>query len=144
MKAQAGEPYDELLPAERLSNAPIDPETAKSIGIAGRAEGEANRGTVRSRLCRATCGWKQPATEAEFEEALRAAEPDTRQSSILDAWATEATSEELFRAWAEGAYTPQSLGQALHRAGLSVSKAARFLNNFEREVDDDRASQAAG
>ena len=135
MELEATEPYDELLPAERLSNGTIDAGTARSIGVATRPEGEVDSPTLRSRLCRATCGWKHPASEAEFRQALGATEPDTRQINILDAWATEATPEELFRAWAEGAYTPQSLGQALHRAGLTVSKAARFLNNFDQEPE---------
>ena len=133
LRAEGSGLYEELLPAERLSNAKINDETLKSIGIARRGEGGAQSPTVRSRLCSATCGWKNPATEAEFDEALRAEEPDSRHRNILDAWATEATPEEVFRAWAEGAYTPRTLAAALHRAGLQLSKAAKFLNNFDQE-----------
>ena len=86
--------------------------------------------TLRLRLCGATCGWKIPATESEFHEALQSRETTARQRNILDAWVTEATAEELFRAWAEGAYTPCRLAAALHRSGLARCKAARFLNNF--------------
>lgn len=113
---------------ESLTDAEIDARTRDDIGAA-RTPGTS--ATLRSRLAAATCGWKTPATEGEFYEALRAGEPTSRERNILDAWATEATSEELFRAWAEGAYTPRRLAAALHRSGLATCKAAGFLNNFE-------------
>ena len=66
--------------------------------------------------------------------------PTPRQKSILNAWATETRPEDLFRAWAEGAYTPRRLSAALHRSGHARTKAARFLNNFEsafrREIEN--------
>ena len=133
MRAQGSGAYERLLPAARLSNAKIDEETVRTIATGRNRNGEAESPTVRARLCSATCGWKTPATEAEFYRALRTEEPDRRQRNILDAWATEATPEEIFRAWAEGAYTPRTLAAALHRAGLPVCKAARFLNNFDQE-----------
>ncbi len=133
MRAEELGTYEELLPAARLSNAAISDDTVKSIGIVRRGVAGANSSTLRSRLCRATCGWKKPATEVEFDQALRAEQPDSRQTNILDVWATEATPEEVFRAWAEGVYTPRVLAAALHRAGLHVSKAARFLNKFDQE-----------
>ena len=133
LRAEGSGRYEKLLPAERLSNSRISEETVKSIGITRRSERGSQSPTVRSRLCSATCGWKNPATEAEFDEALRTEEPDSRQRNILDAWATEATPEEIFRAWADGTYTPRTLAAALHRAGLQLCKAAKFLNNFDQE-----------
>ena len=130
MRAEASGEYEDLLPAERLSNAAISEATRKRIEA---GEGGAFSPTVQSRLCRATCGWKQAATPAEFQTALGAHEPDSRQRNILDAWATEATPEDIFRAWAEGTYTPRTLAAALHRAGLARSKASKFLNNFDQE-----------
>ena len=70
-------------------------------------------------------------TELESYDALNTREPTQRQRSFLYAWATETRPEELFRAWAEGAYTPRRLAAALQRSGHARTKAARFLNNFE-------------
>ena len=147
MRAEASGEYEDLLPAERLSNAAISEATRKRIEA---GEGGAFSPTVQSRLCRATCGWKQAATPAEFQTALGAHEPDSRQRNILDAWATEATPEDIFRAWAEGAYTPRTLAAALHRAGLAKSKASKVpeqlrpgagnMNQSEELVLPDTAS----
>ena len=133
MRAHGSGAYERLLPAARLSNAQIDDETVKAIAAKRKRNGGPESPAVRARLCSATCGWKTPATEADFYRALQAEEPDSRQRNILDAWATEATPEEIFRAWAEGAYTPRTLAAALHRAGLQVCRAARFLNHFDQE-----------
>ena len=119
---------------ERLTDADIDARTRGDIG-ATRTPGTS--ATLRSRLAAATCGWKRPATELEFYDALRASEPTSRERNILDAWVTEATNEELFRAWAEGAYAPLRLAAALHRSGLTTCKAASFLNNFGRRSGDE-------
>ena len=119
---------------ERLTDADIDARTRGDIG-ATRTPGTS--ATLRSRLAAATCGWKRPATEREFYDAPRASEPTSRERNILDAWVTEATNEELFRAWAEGAYAPLRLAAALHRSGLTTCKAASFLNNFGRRSGDE-------
>lgn len=124
--------YELLLPPERLSDAEIDAQTLADIGVVRRCiAGRPDSVTVRSGLCAATCGWKVPATEHEFYDALDSRNPTPRQKSILNAWATETRPEDLFRAWAEGAYTPRRLSAALHRSGHARTKAARFLNNFE-------------
>ena len=123
--------YEELLPPERLSDDTIDEETVRNLCVGGpTAPGDAGSPTVAVGLCRATAGWKRPASAVEFQRALAAARPTRREGNILDAWVTEATPVELFRAWAERAYTPRTLAAALRRAGLKKCKAARFLNNF--------------
>ena len=130
-RERASGAYEELLPPERLSDAEIDAETVRNVCVGGTtAPGDAGSPTVAVRLCRATAGWKKPASAAEFQRALAARRPTRREENILDAWVTEATPVELFRAWAERAYTPRTLAAALRRAGLKKCKAARFLNNF--------------
>ena len=128
-RARGSGAYEELLPPERLSDEEIDEQTVRNL-CAGGTTGGTGSPTVAVRLCRATAGWKKPASAAEFQRALAATRPTRREENLLDAWATEATPVELFRAWAERAYTPRTLAAALRRAGLKKCKAARFLNNF--------------
>lgn len=130
-RERASGAYEELLPPERLSDENIDAETVRNLCVGGTtAPGGTGSPTVAVRLCRATAGWKKPASAVEFQRALAARRPTRREENILDAWVTEATPVELFRAWAERAYTPRTLAAALRRAGLKKCKAARFLNNF--------------
>ena len=66
--------------------------------------------------------------QSELYDAMRESEPTRRQKNIVNMWATEATPREIFKAWAEHAYTWRQLVTALHRSEFPFPGRIRLLN----------------
>ena len=126
--------YELLLPPERLSDAEIDAQTLADIGVvrrctAGRPDSvDSAPGAVCSHLPLEDTRHR---TQSSTMPWTAGAPRRGRRASLNADGVTETRPAELFRAWAEGAYTPRRLSAALHRSGHARTKAARFLNNFE-------------
>ena len=122
---------------ETLRKPEVFPDTKASAAeqrVLGRARGPEETGrnsaTVRMRLARSCAGWTERPTSAEFYDAIRSAELDSRQRTILHVFGQEADWQELISAWAEDAYTLRELAAALHRAGHAQCRAARAINRW--------------
>ena len=87
-----------------------------------------NSAAVESRLFSSCAGWPEPPTARELYEAIREPEPSRRQKNIVNMWATEATPREVFKAWAEHAYSWRQLVSALHRSEFPFPGRIRLLN----------------
>ena len=83
---------------------------------------------VESRLFSSCAGWREPPTAPELYDAIREPEPTRRQRNIVNMWAAETTPRELFKAWAEHAYTWRQLVAALHRSEFPFPGRIRLLN----------------
>ena len=74
-----------------------------------------NSAAVESRLFSSCAGWREPPTARELYEAIREPQPTRRQRNIVNMWAAEATPREIFKAWAEHAYTWLGLSEEVER-----------------------------
>ena len=124
---------DILAPAEAFSDRRAD-ERIRNEYLPGHdpAAIRERSATVRSRLASSCCGWGVQPTSAEFNAAIRAEAPTSRQRVLIRMWAREAEPEQIVLAWAEEVYTFRELVAAFHRAEADHPQVARTFNRLAR------------
>ena len=120
-------PAAELLPPERFSDEywPPDPE------VKGRRGPQSS--TVTARLARSCCGWRRVPDAGEFYEAMRQSNPTARQLGIAGVLIDEGSTDELQRAYFEGAFTWRQLVRMMIRRGGTHDAIAWYVNQWTAE-----------
>ena len=109
---------------------------ATDVPMAPEAEGRRSK-TVTRRIASSCAGWAPPHPSAdEFYDAVRAEKPSDRQSALLGMWMNEASEDDLYGAWYEGAYTWTILAAACRRTGRRRAPIYRVLNTQSKWTAD--------
>lgn len=115
-----------LLPSHRFPDeyAPPDPEIPGGRG--------ARSGAIRGLLGRSCSGWGRKPTNEEFHAAIRTRFPTPRQQAVANVLITEASINEIFLAYLQGAFTWRQLVRAMHRRDFCAPALVHWVNRKAR------------
>ena len=124
---------EKILPAERF---PDEDLTSASVPVHERGS---RSPAIQGLIAGNCCGWPRMPTGEETVEALRAAEPDQRQRSILAMIATQMPVLEMMRAALEGACTLRDFARAVGAVSRTARPKWRVMNRWARGTESERS-----